>query len=288
MKMTPTAYAFNAIGALVAIGTLAVIVRSTLMPATEAPCGERYAEGVLFAFEGASGAPFTTEDFEARLAGDDWGIKENFRVVPAKGLEHKHAMRIALPKGSLDPAEKSALRGGVAFRWEPRTMTPKAAACLGYRVRLPADFDFAGGGRLPGLMGGERQDSAAVPEKARAFTARPMWRAAGVVELNLETPEGLDYGPARVSMPKGQWVQIEQEIVLNTPGKRDGILRLWVDGRLASERRNVAFRAHASHLVTGVAAEVTSAARGLLNAPPKEQAIEISPFELRWGPIEGN
>jgi hypothetical protein len=282
MKMSSTALAFNAIGALVVVGSLAMILRSTFLPSSEPPCGERYADGVLFAVENAGGQPISSAELEGRLAGDDWGVRENFSVVPVKGLDQKHAMRIALPKGALDPSEKGASRGGVAFRWEPRSMTPRTAACLGYRVRLPADFDFNGGGRLPGLVGGERRDTATSIEKSQVFTVRPMWRAGGQIELNLDTKESLEYGPSRVSLAKGQWLLIEQEVVLNTPGKKDGILRMWIDGRLVSERRNVVFREAADHLVTGVAANVTSAARGHLMAPPRDQAIDISPFELRW------
>ena len=88
MKTSTTALAFNGIGALVVAGSLAMIVRSTFLPSSEAPCGERYADGVLFGIEAAGGQPMSSAELEGRLAGDDWGVRENFLVVPAGGLEH--------------------------------------------------------------------------------------------------------------------------------------------------------------------------------------------------------
>ncbi len=38
------------------------------------------------------------------------------------------------------------------------------------------------------------------------------------------------------------WYSIEQYLKLNTPGKQDGILRAWVDGRLAFEKTDIRFR----------------------------------------------
>jgi hypothetical protein len=40
----------------------------------------------------------------------------------------------------------------------------------------------------------------------------------------------------------GYWVLVEASAKLNTPGKSDGSCRLWIDGRLEAERRNLNFR----------------------------------------------
>ncbi|PCI07990.1 MAG: hypothetical protein COB77_03405 [Gammaproteobacteria bacterium] len=46
----------------------------------------------------------------------------------------------------------------------------------------------------------------------------------------------------RGSLQKNRWYAIETYIKLNTVGKSDGILRGWVDGALAMERKNLTFR----------------------------------------------
>ncbi len=39
----------------------------------------------------------------------------------------------------------------------------------------------------------------------------------------------------------GYWVLVEASVKLNTPGRNDGSCRLWIDGRLEAERRNLNF-----------------------------------------------
>ena len=43
-------------------------------------------------------------------------------------------------------------------------------------------------------------------------------------------------------LESNRWYSIEQHLKLNTPGKKDGILRAWVDGRLAFEKTDIRFR----------------------------------------------
>jgi len=41
---------------------------------------------------------------------------------------------------------------------------------------------------------------------------------------------------------RGRWVCVEARAKLNTPGKKDGLQQLWIDGRLEAERRNLDWR----------------------------------------------
>jgi len=40
----------------------------------------------------------------------------------------------------------------------------------------------------------------------------------------------------------GRWVCVEARVKLNTPGKKDGLNQLWIDGRLEAERKNLDWR----------------------------------------------
>ncbi len=62
-------------------------------------------------------------------------------------------------------------------------MQGATAACLNYRVMLPEDFEFAEGGMLPGLYGGERVNPGSVDETKTGFATRIMWGPGGVLEL---------------------------------------------------------------------------------------------------------
>ncbi len=48
--------------------------------------------------------------------------------------------------------------------------------------------------------------------------------------------------PIHATEESGYWVLVESRAKLNTPGKKDGINQLWIDGRLECERRNLNFR----------------------------------------------
>jgi hypothetical protein len=49
----------------------------------------------------------------------------------------------------------------------------------------------------------------------------------------------------------GKWMCIEGELKVNTPGVRDGLLRTWVNGRLAFEKKGVYLRAKPPYQVPG-------------------------------------
>ncbi len=48
--------------------------------------------------------------------------------------------------------------------------------------------------------------------------------------------------PIHATNESGYWVLVEARAKLNTPGRKDGINQLWIDGRLECERRNLDFR----------------------------------------------
>jgi hypothetical protein len=52
---------------------------------------------------------------------------------------------------------------------------------------------------------------------------------------------GWNEGPTGM-LEKNRWYSIEQYVRLNTPGKNDGVLRAWVDGKLAFERTDLRYR----------------------------------------------
>jgi hypothetical protein len=51
--------------------------------------------------------------------------------------------------------------------------------------------------------------------------------------------------------PLGQWMCIEGEVKVNTPGVHDGVLRTWVNGRLAFEKTDVYLRAKPPYKIAG-------------------------------------
>lgn len=43
-------------------------------------------------------------------------------------------------------------------------------------------------------------------------------------------------------LKKGEWYCVEQYCKMNTPGKKDGIIRAWIDGKEVFEKRDIRMR----------------------------------------------
>ena len=108
-------------------------------------------------------------------------------------------------------------------------------------------FGF-GGGSAP--SGGQLQPD--------GFTSRFMWRGnkdgtahAAVYAYSADRSQNLPYGDDHrledFQIPVGRWFTLVMEVELNSStGSSDGSLRAWADGRLALERRNMAWQTRGS------------------------------------------
>lgn len=52
---------------------------------------------------------------------------------------------------------------------------------------------------------------------------------------------GWNEGPTGM-LEKNRWYSVEQYVRMNTPGKNDGVLRAWIDGKLAFEKTDMRYR----------------------------------------------
>jgi len=79
----------------------------------------------------------------------------------------------------------------------------------------------------------------------------------------------------------GRWVCVEARVKLNTPGKKDGLNQLWIDGRLEAERTNLDWRgSYTEHGINAVFLE-TYWNRG----SPVDQSRWIDNFVISTNPI---
>lgn len=116
------------------------------------------------------------------------------------------------------------------------------------------------GGKLPGLYGGKKSCTGGDPAND-CFSTRLMWRENGQGELYLyanrqaqdpiicETPPNYCNPDFGWSLNKGAftfrtnaWTDIEQRVTLNTPGQRNGVLAIKVNGQEVIRYNNIVFR----------------------------------------------
>lgn len=291
-----TAILFNVAAALVAASAVGAVVRGWFHTPRAIPCDQRYRSVMLMPLE-KDGQPLTAADLQSRSGGRDIGLLDNVEIARAPGAPAPIAIKVSLPKGSAAPDTGDLRVGGMSFPWEPRAVRAQNAVCLSYSVKLSADFDMSQNGVLPGIAG---RNFDTEDEKFAVHVAWFNTNESGIVhkiQTRAEQPAGADVAPAPAvekpapqfefeaktfELPKGRWARVNQELVLNKPDASDGVLRIWVDGRLALERTDMRFRTDAGVVIAGVAATAHLMQQDISGPAPIESSIWFTPYELRW------
>lgn len=137
------------------------------------------------------------------------------------------SLRVNFAPGQIGPE-----KGGAGWRWP---FGKHEGAELRYTLRFAPNFEFVKGGKLPGLCGGPENVSGGRPaDGENGFSARLMWRRDGRGEAYIYHKSQPDkYGhsfpfPEDFRFPRGQPVNVRLAVTMNTPGKRDGTLRVWI------------------------------------------------------------
>ena len=171
------------------------------------------------------------------------------------------SIRVRFPEGGEGPGEGGA-------QWIVELDEGYEEAYLSYRVKFEEGFDFVRGGKLPGLAGGSAPSGSAPADGVRGWSGRLMWRTdfrgvtgqpeqlrSGMISYAKHVHSGFamdgrqedevfwfEADGSRTEVRSDQWYAIRQRVVLNTPGQRDGILQLWIDGRLVLDQDNIQYR----------------------------------------------
>jgi hypothetical protein len=286
---SPKVIALNG-GVLLIIGLGAVsAVKSFFKPAVEV-CTARYARTVKMNVE-RNGGLMTPSDVQASVAGRDFGVMENVRIAKFDGAPSPAGFTVDIKAGTSQADAERDAPGGMSFPWQPRTLPAGVkAGCLSYSVFLPVDFNFGDAGTLPGLFGVSPAQGVAKDER---FSTHVVWGGRGVFanHASLSTKDGWLTDVSNVDqlapLSRGRWVRIDQEVVLNTPGKDDGAVRLWVDGSLRTQLPKSVLRYSADTAIQGVMADVYFGGQiydGRLTEGKavKDEHVKLTPFELRW------
>ena len=239
------------------------------------PCDARYPSATQMSLQKSGGEILSPGELQARAGNGERGVLEKASVVKVTGAPSPLALTVQVG-GTGDT--------GASFFWAPGGLQKATAACLSYHVFLPKDLDFALGGQLPGLFGIARGAN------QRGFATRFTWDEQGGmgIEANLSdydlTAPLTDsvFYRSQALLPRGRWVQVDQEVTLNTPNAQNGILRLWVDGRLKLEDTTVSWRGNGSLSISGSLTEVGYRTERVEGPTKKPANIIVSPPQLSW------
>ncbi|KAI7869603.1 uncharacterized protein EV154DRAFT_530699 [Mucor mucedo] len=195
-------------------------------------------------------------------------LKNAAAIDPSKKTKDL-VLRVKYPANSVNPESNTI--GGLGFLAQPLTINKSAkVVSLQYSVFFPKGFDFVRGGKLPGLYGGHGECTGGSSSSA-CFTTRLMWRGDGFGEVYAYLPHSLqrkdlcddkvnicnpDYGFSlgrnKFQFKTGKWTSVRQVLTLNTAGKKNGKLNVYVNGKLVIQEKNLVFRTSSSGRVVGI------------------------------------
>ncbi len=268
---------FNAVGVLIGVTVVGYVAWSLFQVEREEPCRARYPAPTRFALATPAGAPLSPIELQGRAGLGEWGVLDNTKVVPTEEAPGT-ALEVKLAPVTNEAVHSDRHANGVDFRWMPLGLKSASAACFDYSVFIPEKFPFnEEGGALPGVLGGSPP-----PDKsggANRFAVRLQWTGDGKGILYV-APAGAPFRGINLSgfpLAPGHWMRVQQEVVLNTPGEANGIVRLWTDGELQAEDKGVDLRKDMTDGINGVLIDV-----GYLRQPAAAASLKFSPFEISW------
>lgn len=193
-------------------------------------------------------------------------------------------LRVNFAVGKIGPEE-----GGAGWRWP---VGRHEQAELRYTLRFSKDFDFVKGGKLPGLCGGPENVSGGRPADGKnGFSARLMWRKDGrgeayVYHKNQKGNYGDSFAfPEDFRFPMNQPVTVRLAVGMNTPGQKDGTLRVWIttEGnkeKLMVEKKDMEWRTVDSFGVDGLYFETFHGGGDKSWAPTRPCSVEFKDMSV--------
>lgn len=204
------------------------------------------------------------EQFESRRWLDSWsdfdrtGHAEAVSKDDANRFEPLagNALQVTIKKGSTQGLNMH-YRFGQSGRTEPEEVFFR------YYLRLGESWDpTLEGGKMPGLSGsygragwgGRKSDGKNGWAARGSFYTVPRepsllsrFRGIGsyLYHADMDGSYGAILGWGRGpsgALEKNRWYSVEQQVRMNRPGEKDGILRAWIDGQLVFEKTNLRFR----------------------------------------------
>jgi len=204
--------------------------------------------------------------FAARFESEDWsdawtyaaGSLEPVAADPKHRFEplQGRALRVKMAEGS-----NGAMN--VTYKFMKETGREPEEIYFRYYLRLADDWrQTLEGGKMPGVSGtygiagwgGRRSDGTDGWSARGAYSHtisedNPLAGTTPIGTYCYHADQPGTYGDIwlwqqgyRGFLENNCWYCVEQFVKLNTPGKRDGVIRAWIDGRPAFEKTDVRFR----------------------------------------------
>lgn len=170
------------------------------------------------------------------------------------------------------------------INWKPKLGTKADSLYYSYWFKFPTQFDYVLGGKLPGLGNDKAQVGGGKPNGHNGWSVRVMWDRHGqlgqyVYHMDQDRHFG-EFMPWKSEIQKGKWQQVKTFIKLNTPGKQDGIITTWLDGKVVLDRRDLRFRSIDGLEIERLLFSVFYGGSGPEWAPSQDMTVYLDDFVI--------
>ncbi len=269
------------------------------LAANEPPVSSPNAPGNLFShdFNSDSLGTYTVADLKASWGTNNAGVSMKdhgtVKIVkdPANGARG-NVMSVFFNAGGVGYQRFVCCNGA---QWKT-PVGPKDELYLSYDVMFEPGFDFALGGKLPGLFGGEFIGGGNVPTGYEGWSGRMMWKKGGtMIQYMYHAGMPNQYGQnfkwknangEQTRFIPGKWHTVEIRYVINTPGVADGVVQAWFDGKLALDTgKKFLFRKTDAFSINGLIVTTYFGGATTKWASPKDQRVFFDNFIISTKPI---
>lgn len=188
------------------------------------------------------------------------------------------SFRLKYPKGSYIPSKNPIGWAWFIYKFGEA----KQNTSLSYSFILSENFDFVKWGKLAGLCGWTCPRG--WDDNAGGFSTLFSWKQGGYLDMNLVYPGAPKYGKNTgkkllVLIP-GKKYTIKQDITLNTPGEKNGIIKVYVNNVLVFKADNYTLRTSKNVSIDSLIFSSFFAGWDITYATPVDTYIDFSNFKL--------
>jgi len=203
-------------------------------------------------FEHLPTGTYDYNQFKSDWLYPEWQTGITHGRVHIRNVDQSRVLEVFYPANTY-----SAGSTGSGAQWPFRLGASYEELYLQYRVKFKPGFEWRLGGKLPGLIGGYTNSGGVVsggyvPDGTDGWSARLMWHAEGKIFAYLYYPDmSGQYGEniflqhangTDFVLQDDTWYTITERVRMNTPGQRDGILQIWLNGELVLDRQDIRYR----------------------------------------------
>jgi hypothetical protein len=162
---------------------------------------------------------------------------------------------------------------------------------LTYKFRFSDDFDFARGGKLPGLAGGKGNDGGRVPNGLDGWSVRFMYKDNGTICAYLYHPKMKEAFGEKVflgsngenfMLAKGEWNELVLEISMNDIGQNNGSIVCKLNGNVGLKLNAITFTCTENLLIDHFLFSCFMGGNDISYAPSKNQHIMFKDFLIQY------